>query len=157
MKVRALLLLFFFFFYCRIIIQNDTVVTVMVCVWTSVKYLTNYVAYSDHLYWHLFAFQFCWHWKWCMCFSRVSVNFLIAVLTVSACIFYSYLVVLFNVFATIWSMGNLSSIIFILYCRHYFWQFIFIVIVFVSFWAGNHPSYLATLCAYMANWPCLRG
>ncbi len=20
----------------------------------------------------------CWHWKWCMCFSRVSVNFLIA-------------------------------------------------------------------------------
>ncbi len=27
------------FFYCRIIIQNDTVLTVMVCAWTSVKYL----------------------------------------------------------------------------------------------------------------------
>ncbi len=27
------------FFYCRIIIQNDTVLTVMVCARTSVKYL----------------------------------------------------------------------------------------------------------------------
>ncbi len=41
-----------------------------------------------------------------------------------------------------------------------FWQLKFWAVfgrVFVSFWAGNHPSYLATLCAYMANWQCLLG
>ncbi len=62
----------------------------------------------------------CWHWKWCMCFLMASVNFLIAVLTVSACIFYSYLVILFNVFALVWSMRNKSSIIWILFLSSLF-------------------------------------
>lgn len=65
----------------------------------------NYVAYPDHSYWALFAFN-------CLIltvdtendacvFPRLSVNFLIAVLTKSTWTFQSYLVLLFNVFALI--------------------------------------------------------
>ncbi len=62
-----------------------TVLNIMMCAWTSVKYL-----YLRCLFWSLILGTSlhlnsdCWHWKWCMCFSMVSFNFLIAILTVSA-------------------------------------------------------------------------
>ncbi len=65
--------------------MDDTVLTVMVCAWTSVKYLITLLILINYIG-HFFAFKF-WLLTLKMCFSKVSVNFLIAVLTVSACIF----------------------------------------------------------------------
>ncbi len=44
------------FFYCRIIIQTDSFDCHVVCMKECDTY--NYIAYSDHLYWALFAFKF---------------------------------------------------------------------------------------------------
>ncbi len=82
-KVRALLLLFIFFIVG--LSYRMTVLTVMVCAWRSVIPIITLlilITYIGHFFLHLNSD--CWHWKWCMCFSRVSVNFFIAVLTVSA-------------------------------------------------------------------------
>ncbi len=63
--------------------MNDTVLTVM-----EMSEIPNYVAYSDHLYWALSLHVNSVDIGNDSCvFSRVSVHFLIAVLTVSACIF----------------------------------------------------------------------
>ncbi len=101
--------------------MNDTVLIVMVCVWTSVKYLNTLLTRSLILGTFLHLNSDCWHLKWWMFFLRVSVNVLIAVLTVSVCL---HILIIFgnivNVFAPIWFMGNVSSIIFILFCRLYF-------------------------------------
>ncbi len=91
--------------------MNDTVLTVMVCAWTSVKYLITLLIPITYIG-HFFAFKF-WHWKWCMFFWGYRF--------ISWLPFCLHILIIFgniNVFSPIWSMGNLSSII--LFCRLYF-------------------------------------
>ncbi len=125
------------------------------CVCMKECEIPSYVAYSTFL--HLNSD--CWHWKWCMFFFEGVGSFLECCFG-SVCLILIIFGNIFNVFAPVWSMGNLALylyylVIFILFewvkngsYQAWFTFYYIFGRVFVSFWAGNRQCYLALTTSY---------